>query len=235
MRNVQKFMELIKKYKWAAAIAVLLVLGLIVYGVMSWHNGIMNTGREKQRDLVTLNRGIETSLSNCLDSGATAAKVVLQQNTSLKDLYVKTAAARYENDSAANEAIRGGSMFSAIRESYPTIDQKTWNDLLTLVVACRKDVKDAQDRLQHDAGEFDKWRTTGGVIERTVRNNFPNDELTATDQKGNVLIGDAALKYLTKVISIADAKSAMDTGKMPEQDLFGKPTTAPVPTASPTR
>lgn len=233
---MQQFTELLKKYKLAAAIGALLVVGLIVYGVMSWHNGISNVGREKQRDIVTMQRGIETALSTCLDSGNVAAKVVMQANATLKDQLVSVAAARYTDDGDPTRAqATGGSLISMIQEQYPLIDQAGWNNLQTLVVACRKDVKDAQDLVQFHAGEFDKWRTTGGVIERTVRNNFPNDELTVTTIKGETLTGLTALKYLTKVISVADAKTAMDTGVTPEQDLFGKPTPAPVPSATSTR
>jgi len=232
-----QFIEKLRKHKIAVGVVIALLVSGLIFWI--WSNRINNEALQQQRDLITADNNVAIVLSTCLDNSGQSAKIVLQQYKSLKDLFVATAQARYQDESSANAAIQGGSMFSGIREDYPKIDQTTWNTLLGIVVGCRKEVADEQKNLQFWAGEFDKWRQTGGIFEKGIRNNYPNELLYTKGPDGKEIHGMEALKHLMTPITIKDAKIAMENREMPEQDLFGgnQPTSAPtpVPTATPTR
>ena len=230
----------------AAVLVVVLLAGLVWYAYASWANGIRNEGEANQRRIKTYQEQIESSLSTCLDKGRISAQVAQQEFSSIKDILIGTAQARYVdkngNATRADATLGGGQFISALNEQYPNIDTATWKKLMDVVVGCRTDVQAAQDRLITEAGLFDTWRTTGGVFEKKIRNDFPNEHLKVVDRERTAmqkragitgyvwLTGEEALAYLTRVISTQDAQDAIRTGTAPDQDLFPTPGQNATPT-----
>jgi hypothetical protein len=214
-----------------AGIALVVIAG-IVFSVLNWRNNISNDGYNRERDIVTLQAGMENEISKCLDKGRIAAQVTQKEFDSVKEILINTTAARYVGkdgkSTGATPALGGGAFVSSLHEAYPTIDTSTFKRLMSIVVGCRDDVGDSQDKLQLFSGDFDKWRNTGGLFAKSVRNNFPDDRLhTVNRQTGERLKGEDALEYLTRLITVEEAQNAIKTGTMPGQNLF--PTTSPTP------
>lgn len=223
----EKFGSLSTLIKIGIAVALVLTLVAPIWIYLSWRQGINNEGNTQQQRIVALERAVETELSTCLDSSRLAANITKEEFESIKDVLTSVAAARYVDadgkSTRAEGTLGGGSFISALQENYPQIDQSSWQRLMDVVVGCRKDVRDDQDRLQLYATEFKTWTQTGGVLGSKIRNNFPNDNLEAYDNltKRN-LTGKEALAYLTRVIKTSEATTAIDTGVMPDQDLFNE-------------
>ena len=207
--------------KAGSALVVLLVIGLVVYIIASWLQGISNEAAQRQNDLITAQARVQTQLSTCLDSGRTAAKVTQKEFDSVKDVLVSTAEARYQNEGA----LSGDAFIQVISENNPTIDQSSWRRLVDIMVGCRKDVRDDQNELQRLSNEFKTWTETGDVFTSKVRNNYPDDRLVAFDvlQKKKIT-GQDALDYLNRIITTEEATNAIGSGVMPDQsdDLFGE-------------
>lgn len=223
----EKFGSLSTLIKIGIAVALVLTLVVPIWIYLSWRQGINNEGNTQQQRIVALERAVETELSTCLDTSRLAANITKEEFESIKDVLTSVAAARYVDadgkSTRAEDTLGGGSFISALQENYPQIDQSSWQRLMDVVVGCRKNVRDDQDRLQLYATEFKTWTQTGGVLGSKIRNNFPNDNLEAYDNlaKRN-LTGKEALAYLTRVIKTSEATTAIDTGVMPDQDLFNE-------------
>ncbi len=211
------FTNWVKKHvPLVVAAAVVVVIGLVT---LLWTQSVANEGKKQQYDIVQLQTRVETSISTCLDTGRIQAQVAQQEFAALKDVLVNVTAARYEGGDGALS--QGGALISALQENYPQIDQSTWRKLSDVIVGCRQDIKDAQDQLQGNVNRFRNWTTGGVFLEPIIRNNFPNELLVTTDRTtGAKLTGKDALDYLSRVISVQDAKEAMKTGTLPDQDLF---------------
>lgn len=221
-----------KKYRRPLiGLGIVVVIVGIVLSYLGWANGIKNEGARQQNNIMQLRRNMGIEISTCLDKGSTAAQVAMQQNASLKDTLTSIVQARYVdaggNAAGADNALRGGALVSALQENYPQIDQSSWKVLMGVVVGCREDVRDAQDRLQHDATAFQTWTMTGSIFQKFIRDDFPNDTLTVSDGK-SVLKGSDALKFLIEPIILDDAKKALESGQLPQQQLF--PSATPQPT-----
>lgn len=223
-----------EKFGSASTLIKVLIVGALILALvapiwiyLSWKQGINNEGNTQQQRIVALERAVETELSTCLDSSRLAANITKEEFESIKDILTSVASARYVDadgkSTVAEGTLGGGSFISALQENYPQIDQSSWQRLMDVVVGCRKDVRDDQDRLQLYATEFKTWTQTGGVFGSKIRNNFPNENLEAYDNlaKRN-LTGKEALSYLTRVIKTSEATTAIDTGVMPDQDLFNE-------------
>lgn len=228
MTTASEFFDKNRSTLIKAGIALALVLVLFIVWLMwaSWKQGINNQGNETQQKIVALEKKVETQLSTCLDNSRVGAQVAEKEFNAVKDVLTSVASARYVdkdgNATNASGALGGGQFISALQENYPQISQESWKHLMDIVIGCRKDVRDDQDRLQHDAADFRAWTQTGGVFSSKIRNNFPNKNLTAHDALNNKdLTGSEALAYLTRVIKTSEATKAIDTATMPDQDLFG--------------
>lgn len=212
--------------KAGIALALVIVIFIVWLSYASWKQGINNEGARLQNNIVALERKVETQLSTCLDNSRVGAQVAEKEFDAIKDVLTSVASARYVDDNGdstnASAALGGGAFISALQENYPQIDQSTWKRLMDIVIGCRKDVRDDQDRLQHDAADFKTWTQTGGVFSSKIRNNYPDEKLTvynALDKRQ--VTGAEALEYLTRVIKTSEATQAIDTATMPDQDLFG--------------
>jgi len=219
-------MEWVRKNKTLVAVlctivglAIFAVLGVVI--VKSYTLSIQNEGQRKEQDLTALYKESVNSLSTCIDKGRTAAQVTEEEFQKIKEILVETAAARYQNDSAATSALGGGQLISALQENYPTVDQRDWQNLQTLVVGCRGDFQDKQDRIQAYAADFNKWRVSDDIFNSSIKAQFPDKELALVEPDGTTLRGQDAYDRITRVVTVAEANTAFDSGLLGAQDLFG--------------
>ncbi|MGB4767785.1 MAG: hypothetical protein WBP22_00850 [Candidatus Saccharimonas sp.] len=204
----------------AVAVLIALVAGFIA---VTWVNGINNDAFGRQRDVITKYQALETQLSTCLDNSMTAAGIAQQERNSLRDILIGTASARYQNaDGTVNTGIPEGAgiAFSAIQEAYPTVSNELYRQLMTTAIGCRNQVTGVQQDLQALGGRFDTWTQTGGIVEKMIRDNYPDERLAVIGPDGERLLGKEALDFIVTPISTADAKTAMTSKELPSQNLF---------------
>lgn len=215
-----------RNMRLAIGIAVVIALVITVASIMQYRISITNQGEKWQERIETRYQQAQTSLSNCLDSGRASAQVAEAEFERLKDILVDVTSARYEGPDNrpldAEAALGTGRAFSMIVENYPTIDQRSWQSLQSTVVGCRKEFQGTQNLLFIDANEFDTWALTDNLFNQGIKDNFPTDELEVLDiANGETLRGQGALDYMTRVIMVAEARNAYESGTLGEQDLFG--------------
>lgn len=216
------FAELSKKYWWGYLVIGVLVVGGFVFGIANSIQSTFNEGERREQDLTALYNTSLISLSTCLDQGRTAAQVTEQEYESLKEILVEVAGARYDSPSTASNVIGGGQLFSAVVEAYPQIDQRSWQNLQTVVVGCRDEFQGSQDRIQASAAEYNRWRVSNDVFNGWIKSQFPSNELKVVTAVGDTLYGQSAYDRITRVVSVEGASQAFETGDLGEQDLFGE-------------
>lgn len=220
-------MEWIKKNKiLVGVLAGIVVVGLIVLAIVNYTFNVNNEGQRQEQDLTALYSQSLNSLSTCIDQGRTAAQVTEEEYKTIKDTFVEVASARYVGTDGkptnASGVLGGGQLISALQEQYPQIDQRDWQNLQTLVVGCRDEFQGAQDRIQVTAAAFNKWRVSDNIFNAGIKAGYPSNELKVVKPDGETLYGQAAYDRITRVVSTEDANAAFESGKLGEQDLFGK-------------
>jgi hypothetical protein len=223
-----------------AGFVLLVLVGIGWFAVNQYKLSVENTGRQQQRDIMTLQRQVGLSLSNCLDKTNIASQVANQQYASIKGILQDALSARYTNANGqptrADSTLGGGAFISSLHEQYPQIDVSTWQKLMVTALGCRDDVYDVQTHLQDNAGIFDKWRQTVDVFNQGIKHEFPTGDLWVVDTaSGKKLYANAALDYLTRTIETAEGKKAMSSGTMPDQQLPGLSPSSAAPSPSPTK
>jgi hypothetical protein len=218
-------MEWIQKNKTLViVVAAVVAVAIVVLSVVSYVIAVRNEGERYEQRLTQLYNQSLNSLSTCIDQGRIAAQVTVQEFETLKEILVEVAAARYVDDAGnatdASEVLGGGAMFSAIIESYPTIDQRSWQNLQTLVIGCRDEFQGTQDRVQNEARTYNEWRVTDDIFNSWIKAEFPSDELKVTTADGDTLYGMAAYDRITRVVSVNEANLAFESGELAAQDLF---------------
>lgn len=202
--------------KLVITVAIAVALLIVVYAVISWTNGINNDGFGRQRDVVTLYNQYQTELSTCLDNTKIGARIAEEEYRQVENVLTAVVGARYRDAGA----LSGDSLVSALAEQYPQIDRSLWRQLMTVAIGCRQEVAGVNGQLQHVAGSFDRWASQGGVFEKLVRKNWPDDRLKVVGLNGT-LTGRDALQFIITPITTAEAQRAVQTHEMPSQDLFG--------------
>jgi hypothetical protein len=208
--------------------AIILALLFIYLLIVKPYYSTTNKGEEYEQKLEALHSFSVQSLGTCIDQGAVSADVAEEEFAKIKGILVEAAGARYQNNSTAQDAIGGGTLFSAVSEAYPQLDQSSWRNLQTTVVGCREEFQGTQDRIQATAADFETWQTNDSLFSGWVKDNFPNDALEITDPStGTVLTGEPAYQYLTAVVTVQSAKTAFGDGTVEQQDLFSSESPSP--------
>lgn len=215
------FTEILKKYWWAVAVAALILVVIIVMAILNSIQGTFNEGERREQDLTALYNSSQVSLSTCLDQGRTAAQVTEEEYEKIEEILVNAAGARYTDESTASTVIGGGTLFSAVVEAYPQIDQRSWQNLQTVVVGCRDEFQGSQDRIQAAAAEYNRWRVSNDIFNGWIKGQFPSNELMVMTPAGKPLYAMSAYVQITQVVTAEEAKLAFETGELGEQDLFG--------------
>ena len=216
--------DLVKQYKLFVIIGSVVIGLVMVIGVANWYKSVQNEGERTQERIEALYKMSRASLSTCLGKSDIAAQVTEQEFKRLQDLLTHVAAARYTENgqpTTASGALGGGQLISALQEAYPQIDQRSWQNLQTIVVGCRGEFESSQNRIFIDAASFEEWIQTDNVFNAIIKNNFPSDsldvEVLAT---GETLTGAQALEYMTRVIEVSDGRDAFRDGVLEDQELF---------------
>lgn len=217
-----------RNFKWVVAGVIALVVAFIGLGIANWNRAVNADGHERQNNLMALHQGIETKLGTCLDNTDLAIQIAERERATLKETLKAVVSARYVDANGkpvdvgtpAGQAI----MINVIKEAYPNVSPDLFKQLMTVAVGCRKEVAGAQTRLQGYAADFLSWRKQGNIVEGSIREQYPNDELVVQGLNGE-LKGMAALRFMVEPISTAEAKETMKTKVMPRQQLpSGEPT-----------
>lgn len=210
-------------------VAIGSVVVLVIAGLLVWQYRVSqeNEGEALQERVEQIHSSAQNSLSTCLDQGQVAAQVADAEFDRLKEILTDAVSARYVSQdgtaTSASEALGGGQLFSAVVESYPEIDQASFQNLQDVVVGCRDEYQGSQDRLFNEIREFETWIQTGGIFSQGIREGFPTDGLEVIDYStGETVTGQEALNYMSRVIIVGDAREAYAEGELGEQDLFGE-------------
>lgn len=221
------FAAVFKKYKvLIIVIAALVAVAIVVITVVNSIFALRNEGERYENIVIQAHRNSVTSLSACLDEGRVAAQVTEAEFDKVEDILVNVAAARYVDDegnaTSAAGALGDGRLISAIQESYPEIDQRSWQNLQTLVVGCREEFQGTQERVFQEAKILENWRDSDDLFNSWIKSSFPSDNLVITKPSGEKLTGVAALDFITQGVTTEEAQLAFETGTVEEQDLgFG--------------
>lgn len=215
------------KKHWKALVAGIVAVFLVVViplATFSWINGINNRGYEWQRNTLSMYQGVQQSLGTCLGNTVIGAQVAQEERESLKDTLTGVISRRYPTDSQGKVDVQSaGVLITAVQEQYPTIPNDLFKQLMTNAVGCRNEFSGEMKDLQAYAGRFEIWAHQGGIFEKKVRNNWPNDLLKVTGMRGEVLTGAEAIVFLTTPITTQEAADAVLTHRLPNQELFPTP------------
>ena len=198
---------------------------LSVLAIFNYRISVENEGEVLQQRVEQVYASAQNSLSACLDQGQVAAQVADAEFDRLKDVLSAAVSARYVdaqgNSTSAEEAVGGGALFSAVVEAYPDIDSESFERLQDVVVGCRDEFQNDQDRLLSEVAKLEEWRQTGNIWSDGIRQGFPTDELRVIDfATGVELRGEAALELMRRPVLVSDARDAYSDGELDNQDLF---------------
>ena len=214
------FKGFVAKYKlWFILGGVALVV-IIIVSYISYTINVRNEGERQEQDLTALYSQSMNSLSTCFDQGNVAAQVTQQEYETLKDILVGAVSARYVdnegNPTNAAGALGGGQLISALQEQYPQIDQRSWQNLQTLVIGCRDEFQGKQDRIQSFAANYNKWRVSEDLSNFWIKSEFPSNELKVVTASGDTLYGLSAYDRIVRVVAVDEAITAFETGQLEE-------------------
>lgn len=208
--------------KFVAAGAVLFLAIAVIGSIFS----INNEGERRQETVEYTYQQSRNTLSECLDQGQVAAQVTEREFEAVRDTLTEIASARYRDGNQASNvaaAFREGGLITMLQEDHPEIDQRSWQNLQTLVVSCRGKFANSQDFVFVTIANFEQWAMTDNPLSYFVKRKFPTDELDVENlSTGEILTGEAALAYMNRIIEVEDARLAFERGLLEEQDLFGE-------------
>jgi len=219
------FKGFVAKYKLWFILGAVALVAIIIVSYISYTISVRNEGERQEQDLTALYSQSVNSLSTCFDQGQVAAQVTQKEYESIKDILVGAVSARYVDANGdptnASGALGGGQLISALQEQYPQIDQRSWQNLQTLVIGCRDEFQGKQDRIQSFAANYNKWRVSDDLFNSWIKSSFPSNELKVVTASGDSLYGLAAYDRIVRVVAVDEAITAFETGQLDEQDLFG--------------
>lgn len=209
--------DALKKYKWFVAAGVIALVALIYF---ISHNSVVNSGNQKQQDLMADYKDTTNVLSNCLVQTKQSVGAINSQNAALDKIITDAVRGRYELGSSAKPG--SGTLFSALSEQYPNTSElsKSYQQVLTIINGCRTDFKDSQSKLQASVANFNKWRTGSWTTRTFGGGSYPTHDLYV-DFKGGKLYGKAALEQMSKLVVVSDAQSGRDNNSIDNNDPFG--------------
>ncbi|MGV9001866.1 MAG: hypothetical protein ACOH18_02830 [Candidatus Saccharimonadaceae bacterium] len=222
--DFKSFVTQYKKFFWMGGIALVVII--VLWYFFGYAVSQRNEGEQQEQDLTALYSQSMISLSTCLDQGQVAAQVTQQEYESIKNVLVGAVSARYVDANGkstnASGALGGGQLISALQEQYPQIDQRSWQNLQTLVIGCRDEFQGKQDHVQAYAASYNRWRVSNSAFNSWIKSSFPSDELKVTTATGDTLYGRSAYDRIVRVVAVQEAIKAFETGTLDEQNLFGK-------------
>jgi hypothetical protein len=220
-----------QKYKTLIVIGGIVAAVLAVFGIRYViQQGIISEANKREADL---SRGFEVNkaeLGKCITQIRETAGVAMGASRELNKVLSDIVSARYTQPNGPQ--VTSGRAFSLLVEQYPDLSglQRNFDRVMTVMIGCRDDYQGYQEDLRERAAQFEAW-LNGSWTNRTFGKGLPNSKLYADvlDDEGREvrLTGQAALDKMTKLITIADANKAYQTGVMTPEDPFGTATTRP--------
>lgn len=130
-----------------------------------------------------------------------------------------TVGSRYHGDANGSastaDATKTGTMFSAIKEAYPQVDQSTAAKILKVVEVQEDQFVNLQTGFRDTVRQWDDHTQTMwfALLNKFPWNNFPNDHLAAIGPKGTKLYGKAALDQMRSLVTSAESDRSFGTNQ----------------------
>lgn len=197
------------------------VVIVIVIAFVPWltKSGLENTGYQKEENLNALFKKEQSTLSSCITRVKQTVQANQAQNAALDKILTDTMEGRRQ----LNAGAEGGSLFSAIQEAYPDLDQlgPAYQDLRVVINGCYTDFDSAQAQMQDAIAEYNSWRR-GGRVKRYFADVFPSDGLVAQvgGSSGQTYKGQEALDIMGRVILDSAAGNSFNTGDLDTGNPF---------------
>lgn len=210
--------EFFKKYQKPILIGAAALVVVLLFSGWLVKKSVTLKGNRTEAELTSQYNDNIGQLSTCITTSRQAAGVALQQ-TKAFDLIIEDAVSgRYQDNSSA-DGVGRGLLFSAIQENYPDLTKVggTFDKVMEVVVGCRKDYQQYQEKLQLRLAEFDKWRN--GTFLASIFGDFPNDNLVA-ESGSEILRGQDAYDKMRHMVSTSAAQRAYQSGTLEEEDPF---------------
>lgn len=200
--------------RWAKFTAVGSVALLVVIILFSGYNGVRNQGIDKENTLNALYQSNQNELSQYANSFYEQIGVVQAKSDKLDQIIKDAVAGRYDKGSAAVDAVRGGSFFSAVVEAYPNLGGlDVYDKVVSFVQSGREAFKNKQNVLLDTIRNYDTWRQRGIIHSRMASlAGFPSNRLEARIGT-TVLRGQSALDQMKLIVTDAATSKAFQTGQ----------------------
>ena len=191
---------------------VVVVLLIMLVSFISSVNTTRNTLIDKEQALVGEYKTNQTELSAYTNQVKESLGVANTGNDKVGQILKDAISGRYDGNMQPGT---GGSMFSAITESYPDLTANTamYTKVQDQVIAGRNQFKNSQNKLIDRARDYQTWIKTDFVRSFIVKNvlGAPTDDLKITIGE-NTFRGQDALDKLQQPIMSSDAVKSFDTG-----------------------
>ena len=209
----------------AKKFALPFVSGLLALGVVwaLYANFVTgpNKGNKLQNGLNAQYNDNINYLSDCIGRVQGTANIATAQTERVGAVLTEVVKGRYDNQLVAALPGNAPAFVSALVEDYPDMRPftKLFEDAVVVLNGCRTDYRDKQTLLLERINTFDNWRNAT-TLGRLFGGEYPTDGLRA--EKGNtVLEGQAAFEQMNRIVKVAPAKEAYETGVLEEADPFG--------------
>lgn len=208
---------------WLIGGAVVLVILAIIAYVVGTSISVTNDGNKKEAALGAMYRSAQNELSDCLTKISGSANVAQAQSDAFTKAMTDVIKGRYDG----REAQPGG-MFSAIVENYPDLSglNNAFARVQDVLIGCRTDFKNVQNRLLDQLREYDSWRTGSWTV-RTFGGDYPSNNLVAQIGNDTSRRGQAALDQMNTIVTVEGVTDAYRGGSMKPDAPFGNSSTAP--------
>ncbi len=175
------------------------LIALVAFGGISYYNSIQVTGTQLELGIDAQNNANTIELNQYVAGLYEQIGVANPKSAAMDKLLKDAVSGRYNLNSSADPS-KTGSFFSAIHEAYPTLNLDVYDRILDYVRAKRDDYTANQTKLQDMLQNFQVWQLAGFPHSFFVRMiGFPNNNLKAMNDSGQMLYGQAALDYLTTI------------------------------------
>jgi hypothetical protein len=197
-------------------LAVLGGLVLAAFGAIGYYNSVQTVGVQKEQALNAQTDSerawLGSYVSGLYESVGVANLKSQQMDTILKDAVT----GRYQLDKSNQTPGTGGSLFSAIKEAYPTIDLSVYDRIVDYIQAKRTEYAALQAKRLDMVRDYNTWRLAGfphnvavGLI------GFPSQNLSAIGPDGKTMVhGQAALDQMSMAIVPGSVNAGYGSGTM---------------------
>lgn len=186
-------------------------LGALLIGVFSYASNLKTMGVRQEQQMSATYEDNQNYLSTFVSTFYETTSLANLKSEKMDSILVHAVRGRYgEEGFKAN-----GQFFSAITESYPTIDLSIYDKIVTQVQAGREAFRGRQSILLDVVRSYDSWRLEGLVRPMIISFlGFPSENLKARVGGQTVATGVLALEKFHDIVVTESTAQAFSTGRM---------------------